>query len=380
MKMAHIADLHLGKRVHGFSMAEDQRHILNEIAGIIRAEEPDALLIAGDVFDKAQPSEEAVTMFGDFLTEVSGLGCPVYAVAGNHDSGARLAYCGGLLEKSEVHIAGAFAGRAVRHDVEDAYGRLSIWLLPYFRTSEVRAASGEDIRSYAEAMSWILAESGVDPAERNVLVAHQFFTAGSPPKLSESEDQRPEVGGLSDIPASLLDPFDYVALGHLHIPQRVGRDSVRYSGSPLKYSASEAGTPKSVTVVEVRGKGDVSVSAVPLTPLRDMRVATGTVEQIVSAALMEGPEREDYMFVRLTEYPSSGVDEVYRAYPNTMGIEILGKDGAGHTSDVKIEAVENKSLGELFAGFYLKMTGDEMDAYQMGVLRGCLEANGGDAE
>ncbi|MDO5861924.1 MAG: exonuclease SbcCD subunit D [Thermoplasmata archaeon] len=380
MKVLQTSDMHLGKRVHEYSLAEDQRHILKEIVGAVAAEKPDALLIAGDVYDRAVPSEEAVTMFGNFLGEVNDLGCQIYVIAGNHDSGARLDYCGPLLGRSGIHIAGRFSGKAERIEAEDVYGKLNVWLLPYFKVSEVRAVSGLQIETYADAMAWVLEQSGVDPNERNILVAHQFFTAGKQPELSDSEDQRFEVGGMLDIPAGMLDAFDYVALGHLHIPQSVGRDTIRYCGSPLKYSASEARTSKSLTAVEIRGKGDVDVSTVPLNPLRDMRVVTGTLTEIVDAAPRSGPERQDYIFARLTEVPAGGVDEIYRAYPNTMSVEIVPREGSGIADELEMTVVETESAEELFSRFYAEMKGEELSRYQLELLRECIDLAGRDAE
>ena len=264
MRFIHTSDLHLGKRIHGYSMLEDQRHILGKILDTIDTEQPDALLIAGDVYDRTVPSEDAVKAFGDFLTEANNRGCEIYIIAGNHDSGARLDFCCSILGRNGIHIAGAFDGKMEKVETSDGFGELNVWLLPYFRVSEVRALSGEALESYTEAMNWILKESEVDPKERNVLVAHQFFTGASGELiLSESEDQRHEVGGIQDISESCLDAFDYVALGHLHIPQKVVRETVRYCGSPLKYSKSECSEGKSVTVVEVRDKGDVVMDTVP---------------------------------------------------------------------------------------------------------------------
>lgn len=247
MRILHTSDLHLGKRIHETPLGDDQRHMLEEIARIASEERPDALVIAGDVFDRAVPSEEAVTMFGEFLDEVSGIVPDVLIIAGNHDSGARLGYCDGLLERSGVHIAGRFGGGMERVTVGDT----DFWLLPFFRVSEVRAIADVPIDTYADAMAWILGRADIDPSRANVLVAHQFFIGRTPPETSDSEDQVPDVGGLSYIPADMLDAFDYVALGHLHLPQGVGRNTARYSGSPLKYSASEARTDKSVTVVDL---------------------------------------------------------------------------------------------------------------------------------
>ena len=374
MRILHTSDLHLGKRIHETPLGDDQRHMLDEIARIASEERPDALVIAGDVFDRAVPSEEAVTMFGEFLDEVSGIVHDVLVIAGNHDSGARLGYCDGLLERSGVHIAGRFGGGMERVTVGDT----DFWLLPFFRVSEVRAIADVPIDTYADAMAWILGNADIDRSRINVLVAHQFFIGRTPPETSDSEDQVPDVGGLSYIPADMLDAFDYVALGHLHLPQGVGRDTVRYSGSPLKYSASEARTDKSVTMVDLC-KGDVSVRTVPVEPLHDMRVLKGTLREIVDAAPREGPEREDYVYIRLTDRPA-GVEELRRAYPNILEISYEMLVEADPREDAPQEALARESAETLFSRFYEEMTGTELTPYQRELLAGCAELVGRDGE
>ena len=370
MRILHTSDLHLGKRIHETPLGDDQRHMLDEIARIASEERPDALVIAGDVFDRAVPSEEAVTMFGEFLDEVSGIVPDVLVIAGNHDSGARLGYCDGLLERSGVNIAGRFGGGMERVTVEDA----DFWLLPFFRVSEVRAIADVPIDTYADAMAWILGNADIDRSRINMLVAHQFFIGRTPPETSDSEDQVPDVGGLSYIPADMLDAFDYVALGHLHLPQGVGRDTVRYSGSPLKYSASEARTDKSVTMVDLC-KGDVSVRTVPVEPLHDMRVLKGTLREIVHAAPRDGPEREDYVYIRLTDRPA-GVEELRRAYPNILEISYEMLVEADPREDAPQEALARESAETLFSRFYEEMTGTELTPYQRELLAGCTELVG----
>lgn len=373
MRFIHTSDLHLGKRIHGYSMLEDQRHILGKILDTIDTERPDALLIAGDVYDRTVPSEDAVTTFGDFLTEANNRGCEIYIIAGNHDSGARLDFCCSILGRNGIHIAGAFDGKMEKVETSDEFGELNVWLLPYFRVSEVRALSGEDLESYTEAMNWILKESEVDPKERNVLVAHQFFTGASGELiLSESEDQRHEVGGIQDISESCLDAFDYVALGHLHIPQKVVRETVRYCGSPLKYSKSECDEGKSVTMVEARGKGDVVIDTVPLVPLRDMRVVRGKVDDILDAAPGDVSERQDYIFAEIPEH-SGRIDELHDVYPNLMSVEVRRRDGAGSPGDVNEQILKTETPVQLFSRFYKEMTGEELSPYQLDVLRGCID-------
>ena len=361
-------------------MAEDQRYILDGIIDIVRERKPDAMVIAGDVYDRAVPTEEAVRMFGDFLEKVIAEDCEVYVVAGNHDSGARLEFCRPLLGRNGVHIAGEFTGMADKLTAEDEYGDLSIYLLPYFKVSEVRSLLDTDVQGYGEAMDLVLRRSGVDPGERNILVAHQFFSgSGHSPWTSESEEQRPDVGGIECIPVDRLDAFDYVALGHLHIPQQVGRETVRYSGSPLKYSGSEALTSKSVVIADIRGKGDVSVELVPLMPLRDLRVLRGRLEEIVDAGLQDGEGRGDYVIAELTEPPGIDVDELYKVYPLTMAVSVGRRPETTYrTGTVDMDDVLNADPEELFADFYREITGEDLSDYQREVLRECIQMGGGE--
>ena len=380
MKVLHTSDLHLGKRVHGYSMTEDQRHILDGIVGIVRERRPDAMLIAGDVYDRAVPTEEAVRMFGDFLERVTAEGCEVYVISGNHDSGARLEFCGPILGRSGVHIAGEFSGRAERIDTEDEYGKLSIYMLPYFKVSEVRTLMDADVQGYGGAMDLVMRESGVDPAGRNILVAHQFFAGSGLPQTSESEEQRPEVGGIECIPVDSLAAFDYVALGHLHIPQRVGRDTVRYSGSPLKYSGSEALTPKSVVLADIRDKGDVRVETVPLVPKRELRVIKGRVEDLIRAGLDDAEGRDDYIIAELSEHPGQALSEFYKVYPMTMNVSVRRAEARPGTFGTEHQdPLGNMGQMELFSEFYRSMTGRDLSEYQTEILRECIET-GGDSE
>lgn len=318
-------------------------------------------------------------MFGDFLERVTAEGCEVYVISGNHDSGARLEFCGPILGRSGVHIAGEFSGRAERIDTEDEYGKLSIYMLPYFKVSEVRTLMDADVQGYGGAMDLVMRESGVDPAGRNILVAHQFFAGSGLPQTSESEEQRPEVGGIECIPVDSLAAFDYVALGHLHIPQRVGRDTVRYSGSPLKYSGSEALTPKSVVLADIRDKGDVSVELVPLVPLRDLRVLRGSLDDIVRAGLGEVTGRDDYIIAELSEAPGQGVSELYKVYPHTMNVTVAPRDRpSGTPGTVEMDRAVTVHPADLFAEFYRDMTGEDLSDYQREILKDCIYVGGGE--
>ena len=255
MKLIHLSDLHLGKRVNEFSMIEDQEYILREILGIVREEEPDGVLIAGDIYDKSVPSVEAVELFDDFLKRLARQKTPVFIISGNHDSPERLAFAAELIEPSGIYIAPAYNGKVAPVSLSDAHGEVHIYMLPFIKPVHVRRIFPEDkVESYTDAVRAAIAHMNVAESERNILMTHQFVTGAA---RSDSEDIC--VGGSDNVDASVFQVFDYVALGHIHGPQNAGGEKARYCGSPLKYSFSEAGHRKSVTVVEMEEKGQVKV-------------------------------------------------------------------------------------------------------------------------
>lgn len=280
MKILHTADLHIGKLVNGFSMLSDQKYILEEILKITDREQPDVLIIAGDVYDKSVPSAEAVALFDDFLCRLAKRNLQIFIISGNHDSAERIAFGGRLMEQSGVHLSPVYR-KGIRPIVlADEHGPVNFYLLPFIKPVHVRMQfPEEEIRTYADAVRTAVNGLLIDCAERNVLVTHQFI-AGS--ERSDSEEM--SVGGTDSIPSSVFDNFDYVALGHIHKPQRAGRETVRYSGSPLKYSISEASHSKSVTIVELGEKGEVRISTESLKPLRDIRVMKGTYDELMHTA------------------------------------------------------------------------------------------------
>ena len=224
----HLSDLHLGKRVYEFSMYEDQKYILKQILEIAGEQKADAVLISGDVYDKPIPPAEAVQLFDDFLTALSDRKVPVYVISGNHDSAERLSFGARLMTQSSVFMSAAFHGTVQKYSLQDEYGTVNFYLLPFLKPTIVRQAYPEaEIGSYQEAVQYVLAQTPVEKSQRNVLLAHQFVTGA---KTSESEEIL--VGGLDNMDASLFDDFDYVALGHIHTPQKIGRETVRYCGTP----------------------------------------------------------------------------------------------------------------------------------------------------
>ena len=298
MKLIHLSDLHLGKRVNEFSMLEDQRYILSEILHLVDQEQPDGVLIAGDVYDKSVPSGEAVTLLDDFLVALSRRNLQVFLISGNHDSPERLAFGGRLMAGSGIHVAPVYQGRVDPIPLEDQYGPVNIYLLPFLKPTQVRRwFPDREIATYTDALAAAVEAMGVDTTGRNVLVAHQFVTGAT---RCDSEDI--SVGGTDNVDASVFAPFDYVALGHIHGPQRVGRDTVRYCGTPLKYSFSEARQQKSLTLVELGDKGDISIRTLPLTPLHDLVELRGSYEELTLRSFYEHTSyRQDYVHITLTD-------------------------------------------------------------------------------
>ena len=266
MKLMHLSDLHLGKRLNEFSLMEDQEYILNQILNIAQEQQPDGVLIAGDVYDKAIPSAEAVSLFDDFLYRLSQRRLPVFVISGNHDSAERIAFGSRLLDASGVHLSPVYSGQVAPITLWDEFGPVHFWLLPFLKPIHVRRFYPEEpTDTYSQAMSAAVSHLALNPEERNVLITHQFVTGAS-----RSDSEELSVGGADHVDADIFQDFDYVALGHLHRPQNCGSAHIRYCGTPLKYSFSEAKDEKSVTIAELREKGSLTVSTIPLKPLREL--------------------------------------------------------------------------------------------------------------
>ena len=383
MKLLHIADLHLGKSVCGFSLLEDQRHALGEVVRMAVDQEADALLIAGDVYDKSSPSAAAVSLLDWFFCQLIENGIPCYVVPGNHDSAERLAYAAGPLARQGIHVAPPFDGALGRCVLEDRHGEVNLWLLPFVRPADVRAHfPDDDIGSdYTAACNAALRAAAIDPAERNVLVAHQFVTSGGDePERSDSELS---VGGLDNVDASAFEAFDYVALGHIHRPQRIGRDQTRYAGSLLKYSASETGHVKSATLVTLGAKEPgaacaVGIEQIPIVPLRDMRRIKGPLAELLKPEVAAAQNAEDYLHVTLTD-PVPALDALARlraTYPNVMSLEYDAAPAkamhAGTLPPSNGAAVQT-DLAQLFERFFAKQTGDELTEAQRRIVSEAFE-------
>ena len=370
----HLADLHLGKRVNGFSMMEDQEYILNRILEIMEEEQPDGLLIAGDVYDKTIPPAEAVRRMDDFLTAVAAKHVPVFLISGNHDSAERVAFGHQLMQGSGIWISPVYDGTIRHHTLEDRWGEVNIYLIPFLRPSVVRSFFPDvEIEDYTDALRTIIEDLQVDTSRRNVALAHQFVTAaGALPETCDSEQL--SVGGLDRVDGSVFSPFDYTALGHLHGPQRVGSETIRYAGSPLKYSFSELHQRKSVTVAELREKGETEIRQIPLQPRREMIELRGTFEEILEEARKKGAPQTDYYHMILTD-ETDVVDALSRLreyYPNIMLLDYDNRRTRSQKEVEQLDRVEERTPGELFAALYEQQNGQEMDSDRKEYLDGLI--------
>lgn len=410
MKFFHISDLHIGKRVNGFSMLEDQKYILDSILKLVREHRPDGVWIAGDLYDKSMPSAEAVETADWFLSQLAAQKVWVWVISGNHDSAERVAYAGKMLEQAGVYVSRIFDGKmqgycvqkkkdgkvsvapmqpasevsilkvneAERKDTVSKEEKIYIWLLPYLRPAQVRRFFPQrQIETTQQAVQAVLESSEIPQDGANVLLMHQFLAGAD---VCDSEEL--SVGGLDQVDASTVDAFDYVALGHLHRPQSVGRESVRYCGSPLKYSFSEAGHKKSVTVVEIMPQekalaesvGGVSICTLPLVPRLDMREIRGPFETIMKKEIYALENREDYLHITLTDQDGilDAIGKLREVYPNIMKLDFAQKDTPYTIEETEI-LVEEKTPQELFEEFFERQNGRKMSEEQRRVAFDAFE-------
>ena len=369
MRLLHISDLHLGKRVNEYSMLEDQAHILDQIVTIAKEEKVEGVLIAGDVYDKPVPPAEAVKLLDSLLSSFADRNIPVFFISGNHDSKDRLAFGAELFKKSGVYMAAE--GFLEKVDWKDEHGDLTIWLMPFLKPAQVRSVYPEkDIQTYTDAVRAVLEEADLDPATRNILVAHQFVAGAV-----QCESEEVSIGGLDQVDVSVFDGFEYVALGHLHRPQSVTRETVRYCGTPLKYSFSEVHDQKSVTIVELKEKGETAIKTVPLTPLRDMKELKGTYLQLTSRPFYETQEREAYYHITLTDEEDvmDAIGKLRMVYPNLMKLDYDNQRVRAQAHYDEIEAVEQKRPEDVVAEFYQMINGAPLSKAQKKLVEEMME-------
>ena len=371
MKFVHLSDLHIGKRVNEFSMVEDQRYILSRIIDIIDEIQPDGVIIAGDVYDKTTPSEDAVRLMNDFICNLADRNMKTFIISGNHDSAERLAFASQLIGRSGIYISPVYNGETVKYTLSDEYGRVNVYLLPFIKPAIVRRYFPDtEILSYTDAVKAAVDSMQVDVSQRNIIVAHQFVTGAI---TSDSEEI--SVGGSDNVDAAVFDCFDYVALGHIHGPQKMTKATVRYCGTPLKYSFSETNHKKSVTVVEMGKKGDVKISAEPLRPLHDMRIIRGSYDEITLKANYENTRTDDYVQVVLTDEEDvpDAISRLRVIYPNIMQLKYDNRRTAVNMEIGGAQNVESRSPLELFAEFYRLQNNQPMTQQQTDYVARLIE-------
>lgn len=405
MKFIHLSDLHLGKRVNSYSMLEDQEYILNEIKAVITAESPDAVLIAGDVYDKPVPPAEAVRLFDDFLVQLSRLGLKVFVISGNHDSPERIAFGSRLMDASGIYLSPVYDGTVTPVSLHDTYGVVDVYMLPFIKPAHVRRfyeTETEQIQSYTDAMQTALSHLPLDHTHRNVLITHQFVTGSV-----RAESEEISVGGSDNIDASVFAPFDYVALGHLHTPQNCGQTApttaadssadeqadathdtelstdtqagaprIRYCGTPLKYSFSEAKDRKSVTVIELYEKGNLHIHTVPLKPLHDLVELKGTYDTVTARSFYEGTSwQEDYTHITLTDEEDipDAIGKLRAIYHHLMKLDYDNKRTRSSSEITADLAVEEKTPIQLFSDFYELQNNQPLNEEQATFLNGLIE-------
>ena len=371
MKLMHLSDLHLGKRLNEFSLIDDQKDIIIKILNIIDDKKVDGVIIAGDVYDKSIASAEAVKLFDDFLSNLARRNLKVFVISGNHDSAERIAFGNRIMDNAGVYLSPVYNGNVKQITLDDEYGNVNIYLLPYVRPSIVRKYfEDEEILSYTDAMEVVIKSLDIDTSTRNVLICHQFVTGAS---RSDSEDI--SVGGLDNVNSEVFKDFDYVALGHIHNPQNI-KTNIRYCGTPLKYSFSEANNIKTVTIVDLNKKGDIKIEEVPLQPLRDLREIKGNYEHLVSKEYYQDTNKSDYLHITLTDE-----EEIYDAmaklrtiYPNIMKLDYDNKRTRKNQLVDMDEEELKKSPLELFNGLYNKQNNADLNDKQKEFLQELIDS------
>ena len=371
MKFIHLSDLHLGKRVNEVSMLEDQQYILSSVIRIVDGEKPEAVLIAGDVFDKSIPPAEAVTLFDDFLYRLSKRNAAIFIISGNHDSAERLAFGGRLMNRAGIHVSPVYDGNIDSIELYDEYGVVKFWLMPFVKPANVRRFFPEsEIDSYTDALRLVIEKMEIGKQERNVLVTHQFVTGAI-----RCESEEISVGGTDSVDSAVFSDFDYVALGHLHGPQNVGSERIRYCGTPLKYSFSELKHEKSVTVAELGEKNSLRIYTVPLIPKHDMRALKGSYNELTKKSFYEGTAVDDYLHITLTDEDDvpEAVGRLRAIYPNILKLSYDNTRTRNNNEICDVLDVQYKSPLELFEEFYELQNNQPMDENQRKLSREIIE-------
>lgn len=371
MKLIHLSDLHLGKRVNEYSMLEDQEYILKKIINVIDDENPEGVIIAGDVYDKSVPSAEAVQLFDDFLVQLAKRKLEVFVISGNHDSPERIAFGSRLMDASGIHMSPVYDGNITPISMQDDHGIVDVFMLPFIKPAHVRRYCDDEITTYTDALAKAVEMMNINSANRNVLITHQFVTGAS-----RSDSEEISIGGSDNVDASVFEPFDYVALGHIHSPQNCGSEHIRYCGTPLKYSFSEAKDKKSVTVVELSEKGNTSYRTVDLIPQHDLVELKGSYEQLTLKAFYENTTwQEDYTHITLTDEEDipDAIGKLRSVYHRLMKLDYDNTRTRSQSFIGDAGDVDSKSPLELFSDFYVDQNGQPMSEEQTEFMRDLIE-------
>ena len=372
MKIMHLSDLHLGKRVNEFSMIEDQTYILNEIINIIDEQKPKVIILAGDIYDKPIPPAEAVELFDDFLYKLSKRNLYVFIISGNHDSAERIAFGSRLFDKSGIYLSPVYNGKILPISVDDECGDINFYMLPFIKPVHVRRFFPDaSISTYTDALNTVITDMNIDSTKRNILITHQFVTGSS---RTESEDV--SVGGSDNVDADIFKDFDYVALGHIHRSQSCGSEYIRYCGTPLKYSFSESKDTKSITVIDIKEKGDIKLDFIPLTPLRDMVEIKGSYNELMLKSFYENTSLPtDYVHITLTDEEDipDVITKLRVIYKNIMKLDYDNQRTRKSSEINLINAVDSMSPLELFDTFYEIQNGNHLSDAQRAFLENIIE-------
>lgn len=377
MKLLHLADLHLGKILQEQSLIEDQEYMLNQIIQLIKKENVETVLISGDVYDRSVPPAEAVNLLDSFLkTLIKELKIKVFIIAGNHDSKDRLGFGSKIFEDEGLYIESKYTGNLRKVELQDEYGKLNIYMLPFVKPVEVKQFFEDDLENnYNIAINKIIGKEEINKRERNIILVHQFVTAGTiEPERTESEVL--SLGGIENVDVSNFNDFDYVAIGHVHRPQKIGRDTARYAGTMLKYSFSEINHNKTVSIIEIKEKGDININLVQLNPLRDMREIKGPLEELIKPENYECGNTNDYIKAVITnkEPVYDAIGQIRRIYPNTLKLEIRNSKTINNVEEqnINLENIKKKTELELFADFYKSQNNVELDERQTEIIKNII--------
>lgn len=366
MRFLHLADLHIGKRVNGFSMIEDQKFVFEQVYNVIENEKIDGIIMAGDIYDKPVPSAEAVKLFDEMLTRLVSINLPIFVISGNHDSAERIGFGSDILSAAKVYMSRVYNGNLQKIELEDDYGKINVYLLPFIKPATVKNIYKEaEIKDYDDALEYVLSQEKIDKTKRNVIVSHQFVTGAM-----RSESEEVSVGGLDNVSVENYEAFDYVALGHIHRAQQMGRESARYAGTLLKYSFSEEKHNKSMTIVDLKEKGNIEIKEIPVKPLHDLKTIKGKFSKITSEEFYKELKKEDYYRAVLTDEDDilNAIGKLKSIYPNLMSMEYDNTRTRSYSVVDNVETGEAKSPLDYFEEFFEKQNGRKMSEKQRNYL------------